>query len=294
MRLGKILRSSTKVTKYCDFSQQRLELSSYALRLPSQSLPHNTIKMALKRTSLQLVPSTLRQTVCIQCRHLHKRAPQRVPALTPFVPDTETFLTLIGRKMSQHAAKIPSWQALFSLSSEQLRESGIEPPRARRYLMWWRDRYRHGIMGIGGDLKEVTNGIAELRVVQVPSKRGIDQAATLTKDAGMRKVIVNTPLSIAAPEDPANPREKLPDEIGLVPLEVVQTAEATAIAGVKIVAGDMIAGRGIEYIKGHPSVARLRVQEGLWEQRRGHKVDGGERRKAEVRAKRRAAERKAR
>jgi hypothetical protein len=34
------------------------------------------------------------------------------------------------------------------------------------------------------------------------------------------------------------------------------------------------------------------MQEGIWEIRRGHKVDGGERRKAEVRAKRRAAENK--
>lgn len=250
--------------------------------------------MALKRASLQLLPSTFQQTVCIQCRHLHKRAPQRIPKLTPFVPDTETFLTLIGRKMSQHAAKIPSWDALFTLSSEQLKAAGVEPARARRYLMWWRDRYRHGIMGVGGDLKEVTNGIAELRVVQVPSQRGIDKAATLSKDAGTRKVIINTPLSIAAPEDPANPRQKLPDELGLVPLEIVQNAKANAIAGAKIVAGDMISCRGIEYIRGHPSVARLKVQEGLWEQRRGHKVDGGERRKAEVRAKRRAAERKTR
>jgi hypothetical protein len=40
--------------------------------------------------------------------------------------------------------------------------------------------------------------------------------------------------------------------------------------------------------------ARIRLQEGMWEDRRGHKVDGGERRRAEVRAKRRAAENKER
>ena len=38
--------------------------------------------------------------------------------------------------------------------------------------------------------------------------------------------------------------------------------------------------------------ARVVVKEGLWEDKRGHKVDGGERRKAEVRSKRRAEERK--
>jgi hypothetical protein len=39
--------------------------------------------------------------------------------------------------------------------------------------------------------------------------------------------------------------------------------------------------------------AQLKVTEGMWEDRRGHKVDGGERRQAEVRFKRRVAERKA-
>jgi hypothetical protein len=38
--------------------------------------------------------------------------------------------------------------------------------------------------------------------------------------------------------------------------------------------------------------AQIKVKEGLWEERRGHKVDGGERRKAEVRFKRRSEERK--
>jgi hypothetical protein len=39
--------------------------------------------------------------------------------------------------------------------------------------------------------------------------------------------------------------------------------------------------------------ARLTVTEGMWEDRRGHKVDGGERRRAMVRFKRGVAERKA-
>ena len=49
----------------------------------------------------------------------------------------------------------------------------------------------------------------------------------------------------------------------------------------------------MEPVKGSGGLrARIRLQEGIWEVRRGHKVDGGERRKAEVRAKRRAAENK--
>jgi hypothetical protein len=39
--------------------------------------------------------------------------------------------------------------------------------------------------------------------------------------------------------------------------------------------------------------ARVTVTEGMWEDKRGHKVDGGERRRDEIRFKRRVAERKA-
>lgn len=148
-------------------------------------------------------------------------------------------------------------------------------------------------MGIGGDLSQVKDGVAELRIVEVPSTKEADQHATLTKDPGMKKIVVNTPLTVAAPADPANPKtEKLKPYVGLAPPLKIDPAEVKPTAGVKIVRGTIIAGQGIEYVKGHPGVARLKVQDGLWEQRRGHKVDGGERRRAEVRFKRRAAERK--
>ncbi|KAK4546127.1 hypothetical protein LTR36_002264 [Oleoguttula mirabilis] len=257
--------------------------------------------MALRRPStLFNLPSPTRTFTCLQCRTLHRlHAPTlRTPRPTPFVPDVQTFLTLIGRNLSQHAAKIPSWEALFFLSGQQLRESGVEPARARRYLLWWRERFRNGIMGIGGDLKEVKDGVAELRVVEVPSERPIDQTPTLTKSAGMRKMIVNVPPTVALPPDPANPtavesegRESAPARATAPPAKM-NSKDVQAVAGVKLVQANTIGGTGIESIKGHQGVARLRVKEGLWEQRRGHKVDGGERRKAEVRYKRRAQERK--
>ena len=64
------------------------------------------------------------------------------------------------------------------------------------------------------------------------------------------------------------------------------------MANVKIHHGTSIGGKGVQLVKGHQGLALLKVQEGLWEQRRGHKVDGGERRRAMVRAKRRVQERK--
>ena len=146
------------------------------------------------------------------------------------------------------------------------------------------------------------DGIAELRVVEVPSNRSSDQAATLTKSAGMRKMIVNVPPTVALPPDPAkaNPEaaegegreaEPAPARAVSPPLNI-DAKNAVSVAGLKLVQANVIGGTGVEPVKGHQGVARLKVKEGLWEQKRGHKVDGGERRRAEVRYKRRAQERK--
>lgn len=183
-----------------------------------------------------------------------------VPAPIPFVPDVETFLTVIGRGLKQHASKFPTWEALFTLSSDQLRELGVEPPRTRRYLLRWRQRFREGKFGIGGDLKHVENGAAELRVQET------DKQPLLR----LRNV-VNLP-----------PGKKL-DE--------VSPSDVTRVKGFTV--------QGVHTIVGPYALpmkyggARITVTEGMWEDRRGHKVDGGERRQAEIRFKRRVAERKA-
>ncbi|KAF2166630.1 hypothetical protein M409DRAFT_23263 [Zasmidium cellare ATCC 36951] len=239
--------------------------------------------MASKRPlALLSLPTALRQTTCFQCqtqvRGMHKlNTALRVPKPTPFVPDVPAFLTLIGRNMSAHAGKIPSWEALFTLSSQQLRESGVEPARARRYVLWWRDRFRNGIHGIGGDLTEVKDGIAELRIAEVPVAKGADAPATVSRDAGTRKVIVNVRPTVTLPEDPANPKPKEGKKSileALAPPLRLKEGQVKPVEGFKIVTGNKIGGTGVEYIKGHMGVARLRVQDGLWEQRRGHKVDG--------------------
>ncbi|KAH8804631.1 IGR protein motif-domain-containing protein [Xylogone sp. PMI_703] len=235
--------------------------------------------MIVKRAALRPVPSFLlpfsqiSPATSLQTRWLHHRIPQPpVPSPTPFVPDPQTFLTLIGRNLSQHASKIPSWEALFSLSSAQLKELGIEPPRSRRYLLRWRDKFRKGQYGIGGDLQHVEDGVAQLRVVEVPSQQG-PGTATATASAGNRKVVINIP--VAGGSAAAAPGE------AIVPVKGVQVKGAHTIVGphVQPVKG----GRG----------AQLVIKEGLWEDVRGRKIDGGERRRAEVRSKRRAEERRA-
>ena len=218
---------------------------------------------------------------CVRKRQ--KPNPMRpVPKPIPFIPDHTAFLSAIGRGLSAHATKIPSWEALFTLTSPQLKELGVEPARARRYLLHWREKYRNGEYGIGGDCKHVTDGIAELKVVEAPvlpnpqlgntiSPRSA--AATATHDPGTRKLVVNVPVGA---EDPPEPVETLPK-----------------VQGVVVKGANTIKGSFVEPVKGSGGLrARIRLQEGIWEERRGHKVDGGERRKAEVRAKRRAAESK--
>lgn len=231
--------------------------------------------MIARPAQIRAVTSYLvfKTSTSVQLRSLHRRiVPPPVPSPTSFVPDAQTFLTLIGRKMSQHASKISSWEALFSLSSTQLRDLGVEPPRSRRYLLRWREKFRRGEFGICGDAKSVVDGAVLLSVVEVP-KPGASGKATATQSPGMKKIISNIPPE-AAPSD-------IPSE------------QLRPIKGLKIQGSHTIVGPYVQPVKGTDGkVARIEVREGLWEDQRGFKIDGGERRQAEVRAKRRSAERK--
>lgn len=234
-----------------------------------RSLPPPLLLSTLQHFSLKSRP--------LQClRHLHARASASQPPIpqpTPFVPDASTFLKLIGRNLSQHAGKIPTWQSLFSLTSTQLRELGVEPARTRRYLLWWRDRFRKGIFGVGGDLENVKDGGAELRVVEVsvadanptiPNPRTTSTATGLQRT---KRMIVNAP----------------PEVIGKSQLlQELKPVEGMKVAGVRTIVGPYV-----QPVKGtRGSVATIKVREGMWEVRRGVKVDGGERRKVQVRRKR--------
>ncbi|KAH7391781.1 IGR protein motif-domain-containing protein [Pyrenochaeta sp. MPI-SDFR-AT-0127] len=237
--------------------------------------------MILRRPLLNATSAISIPKTCV--RNLQHSIPMRpVPKPIPFIPDHTAFLSAIGRGLSAHATKIPSWEALFTLTSPQLKELGVEPARSRRYLLHWREKYRNGEYGIGGDCQHVTDGVAELKVIEAPvlpnpelgntiSPRSA--AATATHDPGTRRFVVNVPVGTDAPSDTVD--------------------ASTKVQGVIIKGAKTIKGSYVEPVKGSEGLrARIRLQEGIWEERRGHKVDGGERRKAEVRAKRRAAENK--
>jgi len=231
--------------------------------------------MIVKSPQLRSIPSFLlpftQLRIASQARFMQTRVKAtRVPRPTPFVPDAQTFLTLIGRNLSQHSSKISSWKALFSLTSAQLKELGIEPPRSRRYLLRWREKFRNGQYGVGGDFKDVENGEGQVRVVEVPVSG--NNPATATLSPGKRKIVVNVAAGGSAFDKPAEQ---------LVPAN-----------GLRIKGAQTIVGPHAQPLKGGKA-AKIVIKEGLWEDRRGHKIDGGERRQAEVRAKRRGEERRA-
>jgi hypothetical protein len=139
-----------------------------------------------------------------------------------------------------------------------------------------REKFRNGVYGPGGDLEQVVDGVAQLRVVEVPreSDSAAAGASSATLTPGMKKAIVN--LAPDATE-----------------YKHSMSAELKKFAHMKIHRGSKIMGPFLQPIKGsHGSAATISVQEGMWEDKRGVKVDGGERRRVEVRAKKRLEERR--
>lgn len=205
------------------------------------------------------------------------------PPPTPFVPDVQTFLSLIGRNMTKFADKFPTWEKLFTLQSRELKQLGIEPARQRRYLLRKREKFRKGDHGPGGDLENVVDGAAQLRVVEVPvgqedAKNGDRRPGTLSASAtlspGMRRVIVNLPPDATEyTHDPETPIKRF--------------------AHFKIHSGALLKGPHLRPLKGtNGSAAILKACEGMWEDKQGRKILGGERRRDEVMAKKRIEEAK--
>lgn len=228
----------------------------------STSRLRSVFSQLLRRPTTTTTAATAAHTQPLQMRCAHRQA-EKVPVIPspiPFVPDVKTFLTLIGRNLSQHTAKFPTWEALFSLTSPQLKELGIEPPRTRKYLIHWREKYRLGYFGPGGDIVHVQDGKAKLAVEE-------QEVAPLE----VKRRVVNIPADKQIEE--VDEEEKIKVER--------YTAHGTDIAGPYALPA-----------KGGKA-AWVTATEGMWEEKRGRKVDGGERRRAEVRFKRRIAERKA-
>ncbi|RDA90572.1 hypothetical protein CP533_2594 [Ophiocordyceps camponoti-saundersi (nom. inval.)] len=194
-------------------------------------------------------------------RLIHKKrtASPEIPKPRPFVPNVETFLTLIGRGLKKHASKFPSWESLFALAPPDLRTIGIEPPRLRRYLIRWIQKYRVGDLGPGADFLYVEDGVAHLKVATAPWKAAV-------------RCVVNVP-------PPSQ------ETISTLPITLVRPM------GYNIVGLRTIAGPFAQSLP-NDGGAVVKVTEGMWEDKRGHKVDGGERRQTYIRFKRRSQARR--
>lgn len=130
---------------------------------------------------------------------------------------------------------------------------------------------------MGGDLKNVTNGGAELRVVEVPVA---ETAAPELRNPGLPMGLQRTKTVVV---------NERPEVIERGP----SIDQLRPVHGMKIVGVRAIAGPFVQSVKGtRGSVATIKVQEGMWEVKRGVKVDGGERRKVQVRRKRLLEERR--
>jgi len=244
--------------------QNPLQLINSWLANALQNILPTMMKPAGQRIPSFLLPFTT-LPVRTQARGLHqisdRRRPPRPPPTIPFVPDVKTFLTLIGRSLSKHSDKIKSWSELFTLTSGQLKGMGIEPPRSRRYLLRWREKYRKGLYGIGGDLKHVKQGTAQLRVAELPIDSNSSQVNIPLK---MRKIVVNVPA-----ESPST--------------VVGSTQTLVPVNGLHVKNDHTIVGKAVQPLKGNVG-AQIVVSEGLWEDRRGTKTDGGERRRVSISA----------
>jgi hypothetical protein len=227
-------------------------------------------------------------------RSLHKTRPaNEIPKPIPFVPDVTTFLTLIGRGLSKHASKFPSWESLWSVTGPQLQELGIEPAGKRKYLLEWMHRYRRGSLGPGGDFRFVNNGQALLRVALSP------------KWPHTHRLVVNVPFDQQAlgkelTEEAAQEAVEEQGQSGEAAENQVKQEEVKA----EEPAPDSYPRPRLYKVNGLRSIAGpyaipvkqgsiVKVTEGMWEHKEGRKIDGGERRRAEVRFKRRSAERRA-
>jgi hypothetical protein len=57
------------------------------------------------------------------------------------------FLGRIKRNCDTHAAKIGSWERLFSMDGKALEKAGI-PVKQRRWILLWTEKYRYCSSGM--------------------------------------------------------------------------------------------------------------------------------------------------
>lgn len=75
-----------------------------------------------------------------------------LPQPTDTVPDVQAFLSKIGRNTAEYAENFESWESFMTMTSQQMKDKGIDT-RQRRYILAWREKFCRG-----EELKEIKQG----------------------------------------------------------------------------------------------------------------------------------------
>ncbi|KAH3679830.1 hypothetical protein WICPIJ_008492 [Wickerhamomyces pijperi] len=66
-----------------------------------------------------------------------------VPQPTPLIPDVATFFNKIGRGTAEQAENFPTWESLFTTTSFEMKEKGLDI-QTRRYILKQVEHLRQG------------------------------------------------------------------------------------------------------------------------------------------------------
>lgn len=130
-----------------------------------------------------------------------------------------------------------------------------------------------GVPSISSWGRSIAAGAAEKKGVQKQQNQQHTVTATITSNPRVKYRVVNLPAGETEVKDAMNLPPK-PEGFMLYNRRKIKGPYLKLIAGSNGMAGKLV------------------VQEGLWEHKLGRKIDGGERRRAEVQAKKRSEERK--
>lgn len=130
-------------------------LRSYCFRFASTSLGKSNLLAATPSVSRKAlnqswIPRSFTTSCCSYIQFIDM--PKQVPSPTETVADVETFLKKIGRNTIEFAQHFDSWEKLMTISSQEMKEKGIDT-RQRRYILAQREKFRRGV-----EPKEIKRG----------------------------------------------------------------------------------------------------------------------------------------
>lgn len=122
---------------------------------------------------------------------LLKQSPlsKKIPQPTKEIPDVPAFLNRIGHNTAEYAEAFPTWDALFSSSSKEMKAAGIDV-KPRRYILEQVENFRKAAF-IENDPKAVFESVAEIKLH--PKKNGGER--NLNKYLAQKKVLQRIELA---------------------------------------------------------------------------------------------------